>query len=75
MNELESKVNRVWNIAVYLQMMAAFSDDLNFDEYRKIMLDFHDVIEQGNENHTKLKLPEYKKKLISIAKNLEPCNC
>jgi hypothetical protein len=69
MKELESEVNRVWNIAVYLQMMAAFSDDLDFDEYRKVMLEFHDVIEQGND--VKSKLPDYEKLLISIAKGLE----
>jgi len=71
MNELEIEINRVWDIAVYLQMMAAFSEDLNFSEYSKLMLEFHNTVKEENEEVIKKRLPNYEKKLVSIARPLK----
>ena len=71
MNDLEKEINRVWDIAVYLQMMAAFSEDLDFSKYSKLMLEFHTTVKEESEEFVKNRLPKFDKKLVSIAKPLK----
>jgi len=71
MNSLKNEVNRVWNIAVYLQMIAAFSDDLNFDKYSKLMFEFHKTIKEESDENLKNKLKIYENKLDSILNSLK----
>lgn len=71
MNDLEKEVNRVWDIAVYLQMMAAFSEDLDFNKYGELMLELHNTVKEEGEEEVEKKLPKYEKKLLSIAKPLK----
>ena len=71
MNHLEHEINRVWNIAVYLQMVAAFSEELDFDAYNKLMLDLHRIIKEEGEEVIKIKLPEFEKDLVAIATPLK----
>lgn len=70
MNDFQEEVNRVWDTAVFLQMLAAFSDELNFEDYSRLMLDIHKLIQGGNCDILKRRLPEYEKKLVSIALSL-----
>jgi hypothetical protein len=44
MNELESEVNRIWNIAVYLQMMAAFPSWRSFPKRVRSNNQSHDIL-------------------------------
>lgn len=67
MQSLEKEINRVWDIAVFMQMMAAFCDDIDFNEYRTIMLNLHDFIKESDENKLRKQLPFYEKKLNEIA--------
>ncbi len=56
MQNLEQQINRLWDIAVFLQMIAAFSDDIDFSDYSKFMLSFHDLIKKSNEQEIKKEL-------------------
>jgi hypothetical protein len=67
MQNLEEKINKVWDIAVYLQMMAAFCSDIDFNDYSKLMLEFHKTLKESDENAIKDKLPIFEKKLNDIA--------
>jgi len=67
MQSLEKEINRVWDIAVFMQMMAAFCDDIDFNEYSTIMIDFHDLIKESDEHKIKQELPLYERKLNEIA--------
>jgi len=69
--DFEKEVNRVWNITVYLQMIAAFSDELNFDEYNELMINFYKTLKEESEEVVKDNLPKYKNKFVSIAKPLK----
>ena len=71
MKNLEEEINRVWDIAVYLQMMAAFCVDLDFNEYQLLMLEFHETIKLGYKNEISTKLYEIEKKLEFIANPLK----
>ena len=39
---LEVDINRVWDLAVYLQMMSAFCKELDFDQHLKLMVKLED---------------------------------
>lgn len=67
MDNLKQEMNRVWDIAVYLQMMAAFCDEIDFDSYEKLMLALHDLIESCEEGEIKNVLPFFENKLNEIA--------
>lgn len=71
MNELEKEINRVWDIAVYLQMMAAFCAELDFNDYKKVILDFHKFIKESDESEVKSQLPKYEEQLTKIATPLK----
>lgn len=66
MQSLEQQINRVWDIAVFLQMMATFCSDIDFNEYKTLMLNFHDFIKDSDEQKIKKELPDYEKKLNKI---------
>lgn len=63
----EQEINRVWDIAVYLQMMAAFCDEIDFDNYTKLMLALNDHIKSSEEDEIKSLLPFFENKLSDIA--------
>lgn len=67
MKNLEKEINKIWDLAVYLQMIAAFCNDLDFNKYKKLMLEFHRFIKESNEDEIKVKLNYYKNKLNKIA--------
>ena len=67
MQNIEQEIDRVWDIAVYLQMMAAFCDELDFNEYSKLMLEIYDDIKEGNEEDLVIKLPKFEWQLNNIA--------
>jgi len=67
---LQDKINKVWNLAVYLQMMASFCKELDFDDYKKIMLDLHNTIKLNDGNEIKSKLVIYESKLTEISNPL-----
>lgn len=58
-SEIEDKLRRVWDIAVFLQMIAAFSNDINFNEYSRLMTEFHDIIKNSNEEVLKKEFPVF----------------
>ena len=66
MHCLEQHIKRIWDIAVFLQMIAAFSDDIDFDDYSKLMLRFHDLIKESNEQEIRKELPKFEKKLVRL---------
>jgi hypothetical protein len=67
MYDIEQEINRVWDIAVYLQMMAAFCTDLDFYEFREIMIQVQNDIKNSDEEEIKIKLPKIEKRLNDIA--------
>jgi hypothetical protein len=71
MEDIEQEINRVWYIAVYLQMMASFCNELDFNEYRKLMLEIHKNIKEGNKKEVRAKLPKFEKKLNEIARPIK----
>ncbi len=60
-NNFKHEINNVWDIAVYLQMMAAFCDDIDFNSHSSLMLELYDFIEKSDEQEIKKKLPLFKK--------------
>ena len=48
-------------------MMAAFCDDIDFNDYSSLMLAFHDLIKESDEKEIKKQLPVYEQKLNQIA--------
>jgi hypothetical protein len=70
MQDFEHEINKVWDIAVFLQMMAAFCDDIDFDEYSTLMLSFHDLIKESEEQKIKKELPIFENKLRKIAESI-----
>lgn len=71
MQDIEQKINRVWDIAVYLQMMAAFCNDLDFNEYSELMLEIHKNIKESDEKEIWIKLPKFEKQLNDIARPIK----
>lgn len=71
MHNYEHEINKVWDIAVFLQMMAAFCIDIDFDEYSRLMLSFHDLIKGSEEQKIKKELPIFETKLSKIAKQIK----
>ncbi|MGV3586073.1 MAG: hypothetical protein ACO1OF_03635 [Adhaeribacter sp.] len=71
MQNLEQEINRVWDIAVYLQMMAAFCNDIDFNNYSKLMLEIYDLIKKSEDPEIKKHLPSFEKKLSDIAEPLK----
>lgn len=71
MHNIEQEINRIWDIAVYLQMMAAFCDDLDFNEYSKLMLEIHNDIKESDEKDLIVKLPQIEKQLNDIARPIK----
>jgi hypothetical protein len=69
--KIEHEINRVWDIAVYLQMMAAFCDELDFNEYRKFMIEIHDDIKECDTKDIIVKLPKIEKQLTDIARPIK----
>lgn len=65
-SEFEEDVSKVWDIAVFLQMIAAFSNDINFHEYSELMIEFYDIVKKSNEEDVKKKLPIFAKKFNEI---------
>ena len=68
MKNIEQEINRVWDIAVYLQMMAAFCDELDFNEYRKLMIEIYDDIKACDEEGIVGRLPQIERQLNDIAR-------
>ncbi len=71
MQDLEQEINRVWDIAVYLQMMAAFCNDVDFNDYKKLMLELYDLIKSSDEQKIKWELPLFESRLNEIAEPLK----
>ena len=71
MQDIEQEINRVWDIAVYLQMMAAFCNDLDFNEYRELMLEIHKNIKEMDEKEIRIKLSKFEKQLNDIARPIK----
>lgn len=67
MQSLEKDINRVWDLAVFIQMMAAFCDDIDFNDYSTLMLAFHDLIRDSDEKEIKNQLSVYEEKLNHLA--------
>lgn len=66
MDSLKQHINKLWDIAVFLQMIAAFSDDIEFDNYNNLMLRFHGLIKESNEQEIRKKLPKFEKRLVEL---------
>ncbi|MEZ4797281.1 MAG: hypothetical protein R2785_08930 [Flavobacteriaceae bacterium] len=64
---LEIEINRVWNTAVYLQMMAAFCKELDFSDYKILMMDLYEIIKRNDEKEIDTVLPKYDDRLNEIA--------
>lgn len=71
MKELEQEINRVWDIAVYVQMMAAFCNDLDFNHYKNVMLRIHKTLKESNSEELKKRLPIIERELEAIARPLK----
>ena len=67
MQSYEQQVNKVWDVAVFLQMMAAFCHDINFSEYKLLMLNLHDFIKNSGREKIIKELLGYEKLLTNIA--------
>jgi hypothetical protein len=63
---IEQQVNEVWDIAVFLQMMAAFCDDIDFNELSKLMISFHNLIKESDDDKITKELPRIEKKIRTM---------
>ncbi|HPE77510.1 MAG TPA: hypothetical protein PLC80_15565 [Draconibacterium sp.] len=70
MQSPEQNINRIWDIAVFLQMMAAFCNDIDFYEYKTLMLDFHELIKDSDEQKINTELSIYERQLTDIANSI-----
>ncbi len=67
MNNIEREVNSVFNIAVYLKMMASFLPDANFEEVNKMVSDIYDFFKSAKEDDILEKLPYIRSNLEKMA--------
>lgn len=71
MESLQQNVNKVWDIAVFLQMIAAFDNELDFNEFSKILINFEQLIKESNKQEIKKKLPEIETILVKMFETIK----
>ncbi|WP_346986001.1 hypothetical protein [Chryseobacterium sp. POE27] len=67
MNNTEREVNSVFNIAVYIKLMASFIPDVNFEQVSKMVGDIHDFFKFSENEEVLEKLPYIKSNLEQMA--------
>jgi len=70
MQNTNEEINKVWDIAVFLQMMAAFCKEIDFNDFNKLMLEFHDFLKKPHSNEKLNNLTSYQEKLEHIFKSI-----
>lgn len=68
----QKEIQNIWDKAVFLQMMASFCDDLNFDEYNLLMQDLYGLIKKIDGTIVDKEVLLYEWKLDEIIKIIEP---
>ncbi|WP_426278596.1 hypothetical protein ACN9MN_04630 [Chryseobacterium sp. S-02] len=67
MNNTEREVNSVFNIAVYIKLMASFIPDADFEQVSKMVGDIHDFFKFSEKEEVLEKLPYIKSNLEQMA--------
>lgn len=62
---MEEEINRVWDFTIYLQLMASFCAEIDFDEFNSFSQSFYEFIKESSLNEINEKLPAYDEKLNS----------
>jgi hypothetical protein len=64
---MQEKINTIWDYTLYLQLMASFCNELDFDEFNSFSLKFYDLVKTSIDNEVEQYLPAYEKKLNQYA--------
>ncbi len=64
----EKKINEVFDIAVYLQLMGAFVPNADFSEIKEIVIGIYEFLKNSPRKEVELKLPQLKDTLENMAK-------
>lgn len=67
MNDTEREVNSVFNIAVYIKLMASFIQDADFEQVSKMVGDIHDFFKFSENEEILEKLPYIRSNLEQMA--------
>lgn len=70
LTSLEVDINRVWDLAVFLQMMSAFCKELDFYQHLKLMIKFEDFIKKTHKDEIKKNLPKFENRLTKVANSI-----
>jgi hypothetical protein len=62
---MQEEINRVWDFAMYMQLMASFCNEIDFDEFNLFSQGFYEFIEKSSLSEINEKLPAYEEKLNS----------
>ena len=68
----QKDIQNIWDRAVFLQMMASFCDEINFDEYNLLMQNLYKLINESDKETVNKEISFYRRKLNEILKNIEP---
>ena len=68
----QKDIQNIWDRAVFLQMMASFCDDINFEEYNSLMQNLHQLIIGSDKEAIEKEINVYKEKLNKILKEIIP---
>jgi hypothetical protein len=67
----QKDIQNIWDIAVFLQMMASFCDDINFDEYILLQQNLHKLIKEAEKETVEKEIPSYAKDLNEILEKIK----
>lgn len=62
---MQEEINRVWDFTIYLQLMASFCNEIDFDEFNSFSQDLYEFIKKSSPTEINKKLPAYEEKLDS----------
>lgn len=60
---MQEKINKVWDFTVYLQLMASFCNEIDFNEFNSFSQDFNNVRKESSVSEMGEKLPFYENEL------------
>lgn len=68
MSNLQQEANKVWDIAVYIQLMGALDPATDFNNIKKYVLEVWDFFQEEDDSDIEEKLPEIREFLENIAR-------
>ncbi|WP_298141374.1 hypothetical protein [Flavobacterium sp.] len=68
---MQEKINRIWDYSLYLQLLASFSNELDFDEFNSFSQEFYTFIKNSSNNEIEKKLVIYTEKLEQYSSKIK----